>query len=223
MQEARVEADKIGIGSHEEPSNVALHLRKGESARLSDYPVLFRLQECLPSTRKVLDLGGNVGNLFYCYEQYLQIPNDLTWTVYDLPKTLDTGRNLANDRRETKLRFVDRLNNLEGCDVLLVSGSMHYLEPPLLELLKQSNHRPRWIIINRVPLSEHDTYLAEQKDDHIAVACRVEKLDSVKTGMHDLGYDLTDSWRIPDRNLILPLYPDYCVDSYSGLFFTIRN
>jgi len=223
MQEARLAADKIGLGSHEEPSNVALHLNKGQSARLSDYPVLFRLQECLLRTRKVLDLGGNVGNLFYCYEKYLQIPKDLTWTVYDLPRTLDAGRSLAKNRQETKLRFVDQLDNLEQCDVLLVSGSMHYLEPPLLELLKQSRHHPRWVIINRVPLSERDTYYAVQRDHHIAVACRVEKLDSVKSGMDNLGYDLTDSWQIPDRNLIMPFFPDYSVDSYRGLFFTIRD
>ncbi|HLX72268.1 MAG TPA: methyltransferase, TIGR04325 family [Verrucomicrobiae bacterium] len=223
MQEARQAAEKIGLGSHEEQSNIELHLKKGESARLSDYPVLFWLQECLLSTRKVLDLGGNVGNLFYCYEKYLQFPNDLTWTVFDLSRTLDAGRNLANQRRATKLRFVDQIDNLEEYDLLLVSGSMHYLEPSLLELLKRSSRRPRWVIINRVPLSERDTYFAVQKDFHIAVACRVEKLNSVKSGMHDLGYDLKDFWQITDRDLKLPFFPDYCVNSYSGLFFVIRH
>jgi putative methyltransferase (TIGR04325 family) len=222
MQAARLAADRIGLGSHEEPSNVALHLKKGESARLSDYPVLFRLQACLPSVRNILDLGGNVGNLYYCYEKYLMIPKDLTWTVYDLPQTVTAGRSLAGERRATQLRFTESLDNLEQCDLLLVSGAMHYLEPPLLELLKQSRHRPRWVIINRVPLSEHENFFTVQKDNHIAVACRVEKLASVQPGMNDLGYELTDQWQIPDRRLILPLFPDYSVDNYSGLFFTRR-
>jgi putative methyltransferase (TIGR04325 family) len=222
MEEARAAAAKIGLGSHEEESNIQLHLKKGESARVSDYPVLFWLQKCLGSARRILDLGGNVGNLFYCYEKYLVFPPDLIWTVYDLPRTVSTGRELAKQRNATKLEFTHQLANLEKYDLLLISGSMHYLEPSLLELLRGAGNRPRWVLINRVPLSQRHEFYTVQKDPHIAVGCRIEKFDSVVSGMNTLGYDLTDHWPVPDRSVSLPLFPSHSIHSYSGLFFTNR-
>jgi putative methyltransferase (TIGR04325 family) len=223
MEEAQAVATKIGLGGHEEESNISLHLQKGERARLSDYPVMFWLQKNLGSIQRVLDLGGNVGNLYYCYEKYVAFPSDLVWTVYDLPRTVLAGRKLAHERGAEKLRFIDQMETLEECDLLLSSGSMHYLEPPLLDLLRSSHRLPRWVIINRAPLSKDHAFCTVQKDYHIAVACRIEKLNSVLSGMDDLGYALTDQWREPDRHVKLPLFPSHSVHGFSCFFFTRRH
>jgi putative methyltransferase (TIGR04325 family) len=220
-QEARMAAHKALPRGHEDPSNILLHLKVGESARLSDYPALFWLEKALGSgsARRILDLGGSVGNMFYCYRPYLEFPSDLVWTVHDLPKTVAFGRSLAKERNEARLRFTDERVDLSECDLALTSGSLHYLEPSLVELLEAATKKPRWVLVNRAPLSKRHTYYTVQKAGHIAVACRVERLDSFVLEMEQLGYELMDQWTVTDRRITLPLYPDYSVEHFSGFFF----
>jgi hypothetical protein len=56
---------------HENPEHARLYLRRNATARGSDYPVLFHMQPILTDVRRIFDVGDNVGNLFYCYDKYL--------------------------------------------------------------------------------------------------------------------------------------------------------
>jgi len=62
-----------------------LHLSLSESPRPSDYAALYHMQGPIAGWSKIFDLGGNVGNLFYCYKRYLNLPPRLVWQIYDLP------------------------------------------------------------------------------------------------------------------------------------------
>src|SRR6516162_3322356 len=71
---------------HEHPDNIAYHSGLADSRlRESDYPVLFYLAPLANDLRRVFDLGGNVGNLFYALQTELRFPEPLEWLVYDLP------------------------------------------------------------------------------------------------------------------------------------------
>src|SRR5947209_3851574 len=68
------QATQVGsqyLSSHETPENITVHLTLGEKARPSDYTALFYLRGLLEENTTVLDVGGNAGNLFYCYSRYL--------------------------------------------------------------------------------------------------------------------------------------------------------
>lgn len=71
MAEAKRYASDFIPAGHESKENANLHLRLSMSARPSDYPVILYLGRLLTDSTRVFDLGGNVGNLFYCYQQYL--------------------------------------------------------------------------------------------------------------------------------------------------------
>ena len=67
--------------------------------------------------RRIFDVGGNVGNLFYCYPQFASLPPDLLWTVLDLPDIVTAGRQLAAQREANALRFTERFADGDGADL----------------------------------------------------------------------------------------------------------
>src|SRR5229473_2757336 len=61
----------------------------------SDYPVLFWLQSLLPTSSRLLDLGGNIGLHFYAFQKYLQYPPGFEWQICDLPEITVAGVEVA--------------------------------------------------------------------------------------------------------------------------------
>ena len=116
----------------------------------SDFPALFFLQSILPEVNTIFDFGGSVGNLFYCYSQYLDFPTHLRWLVYDLPKNVELGEEIASHRSEHRLSFTSSLNDGDGADLLLATGAIHYFEEPLSEKLASFHKKPRYVLINRI-------------------------------------------------------------------------
>lgn len=120
-------------------TSIRRHLALAEDARPSDYSVMFHLERMLPGVKRLVDLGGNVGNLFYCYSRYLNLPESFRWVV-EIASVVEAGAALASKHGEQRLQFVGSLEDAaaEGQDadtVLLVSGALHYFETPLGEML----------------------------------------------------------------------------------------
>ena len=139
---------------HDGAHNVRHHLELSGQTRPSDYAALFHLRPLAPRLASVFDLGGNAGNLYYCYARYLAFREDLTWTVQDLPANMAAGEEMAEERDVRALRFTGDWSRAAGVDLLLVSGSLHYLETPLPQMLAELSLKPAYILINRTPLVE---------------------------------------------------------------------
>src|SRR5262249_49956195 len=118
-------------GGHGNVNYQAVKIPEASQPREGDYAALFHLAKALPEIRLVFDLGGSVGNLFYCYVKYLDMPAGLVWTVYDLPDTLTLGEQTAKANKEQRLRFTNELGDADGADLFVVSGALHYFEQPL--------------------------------------------------------------------------------------------
>ncbi|WP_158554817.1 methyltransferase, TIGR04325 family [Methylovirgula sp. 4M-Z18] len=136
---------------HQHPANIAEHFDLNITARPSDYAALFYVARLVPDLKAIFDVGGSAGNLFYCYQSYLDFRPDLVWTVYDLPEPIALGRALAAERGENRLVFTDDWQMASGCDLMLISGSLHYFEEPLASRLLRLPTKPRYILINRTP------------------------------------------------------------------------
>lgn len=213
-------ADELG---HEHPKYAQLNLLMSESARLSDYPALFHMQPLLPSLRTVFDFGGNVGNLFYCYSRYLALPQQLIWTVYDLPTNLEMGAKIAGERGEKRLRFTERLEEADGADLLVACGSMHYFEEPLPDIIAKFTRLPRYVLINRTPLIDGPPLATIQDGEFWRIACMLHNRDNLIAQFNKLGYDLMDMWSIDESSVIVVCYPDRSARSYTGMFFGLRS
>jgi putative methyltransferase (TIGR04325 family) len=222
MTEANTVAAHYLEASHECPANVARQIGHGLAARPSDYPVLFHLERILPEASTLFDLGGNVGNLFYCYSKYISFPDQLVWTVHDLAPTLQLGRQFALERGEPRLRFTDDLAVFAEHQVLLVSGALHYLEPSLPDLLRTYSGRPAHVIVNRAVVTTVKSVVTVQDSRDSLFACKTVCRRELVAGMGELGYDLVDSWSIPELSLHIPFYPEYSVAEYTGLYFRMH-
>jgi putative methyltransferase (TIGR04325 family) len=206
---------------HEHAESRELHLTLAQSARPSDYPALFHIQPLLPQIRNVYDFGGNVGNLFYGYSKYLTLPPDLIWTVYDLPKNIDAGARLAMENCEDRLRFTEKFAAAEEADLFIASGSLHYFDRPLWQMIGDLKKRPRCILINRTPLTD-GAPLATIQDwgGEGLFSCMLYNRSEMIRSFEQLGYSTVDTWQAAELSLIIPGYPDRSASTYSGMFFS---
>jgi hypothetical protein len=72
------------------------HWNLASALLISDYPVLYWMNQA-GNDLKVLDYGGNVGNLYYAYRNHLKAEK-LEWTVSDLPMMIEAGRTIAKEK-----------------------------------------------------------------------------------------------------------------------------
>jgi putative methyltransferase (TIGR04325 family) len=206
-------------GGHANADYVSVTAEEAQRIRLSDYPALFHIRPLLPGIRRVFDLGGGIGGLFYCYSKYLDIPASLIWIVYDLPATREIGEQLARERSESKLVFTNRLADAEGVDLFVACGSLHYFERPLDDLIAGLASKPRYVIINRTPLVDGPTVATVQDGGTYRLACILHNRAEIIRRIEALGYELVDDWRTTELSVIIPCYPDLSAKTYSGLFF----
>ncbi|HLJ49055.1 MAG TPA: TIGR04325 family methyltransferase [Bryobacteraceae bacterium] len=219
LAEAHSAAKRVRLDGHDHPDNVRKHVALATQARPSDYPVLFHLANIIGECRSVLDLGGNVGNLFYNYSRYLDFPADLLWTVCDVPEVTTMGSAIAAERGETRLRFDGSFEDMNGADLLLASGCIHYFEQPLAEMIAGARIKPTHVIVNRTPLISGKSTVTVQDAGSYLVACKLFNKDELVAGMVGLGYEIVDTWEIPELSLRIPSHPELSVTAYSGFYF----
>lgn len=223
LDDANACAARYLAKSHSDPANLALHLQLAESLRNSDYPVLFHLRPLVQTHRTLFDLGGNTGNLFYSYRRHCPLPDDFRWTLYDLPETLAVAARIAEERGAgPMLRSTARLEDAAESAILLASGSAHYFEPSLPEMLARLPRRPLHVLLNRTPLIEGPTAITIQDAGHVMLGCKLFNVDAIVSGMEQLGYEVVDRWSVPELSVRIPLYPERSAPSYSGFYFRLR-
>ena len=110
-----------------------------------------------------------------------------------------------------------------GADLIIASGSMHYFEYPLSQMIERLSKRPKHILINRTPLSENAPLAVVQEQRNIRVACFLYNRDEIITDFASMGYTLIDSWQVAELGIRVPGNPEHSIANHSGLFFECRN
>ncbi|MGH6836965.1 MAG: methyltransferase, TIGR04325 family [Methylocella sp.] len=209
-------------GGHDAPEIGGLHLGLSQSPRPSDYAAFYHIQGSVSRWSKIFDLGGNLGNLFYCYKRYLQLPPHLVWQVYDLPKWTEEGRRLAAEHGEKQLQFTRNWGDASGADLLLVSGSLHFFDPPVYHMVAELPEKPAHILINRSPLIDGPTK-ATVRDDGFSRTARIHhNRGELIAAFETIGYEWVDSWQAPELSLRIVGRPESSAASYSGLYFRLK-
>jgi putative methyltransferase (TIGR04325 family) len=223
LEEAEAAVSRYSLGGHEHPQNVKNHLGMYSRARPSDYAALFYIRPILPGIAKIFDLGGNAGNLFYSYSNYLSWPNGLTWQVLDLPANMAAGEAIAKERGAHQLRFTGEWKDADGAGLLIVSGSLHYLHRPLAEMIGELKERPSYILINRTPMTDGAPVATIQDLGIFRIACMVHNKAQVIRELEQLDYVVVDEWKAAELSLEIPGYPEQSVSAYSGMFLRRRD
>ena len=180
---------------------------------------LFHLAPVAAELRRVFDLGGSVGNLFYSLSRELKFSHDLDWVVYDLPLMRKEGSSLAEARHEYRPRFTDTLAAASGSALFLASGCLHYFEKPLEEILASLEELPRRVLINRTPGAEDEDVITIQDNNSYFVPSIIHSDTRLIESLKKPGYHLRSSWPVHERCLWLPLYPDRSYPFYWGFYF----
>ena len=217
--EAQATAANYIAAGHEHPDDIRYHISISETIRESDYPLLLYLAPIAGRLRRVFDLGGHAGNLFYAYSNRICFSPDLIWTIYDLPAKKAAGKDLAAQRAENRIRFASSILEASASDVLIASGSIHYFDQPLDEMLASLDGLPAHVFVNRSPWSPGNPLITVQDNRSYLVPCKLHSRAQLIAGMASLGYFLVAEWPVHELKLCVPLYPDLSARTYSGFYF----
>jgi putative methyltransferase (TIGR04325 family) len=205
--------------AHDDQGLIKGNLNLSLKTRLSDYPVLYWLNQIPKGGLTVFDYGGGAGQLFYQYSKFLRQGQIREWIVMDLPEVVATGMEVARQRGSQELRFSTSLSDSRGGDVFLAAGAFHYWEQTIRDLAEQTEGLPDHFIINRSPFREKgDAFVGMQHGRSWAAPFLARTPASIEREFRDLGYELVDSWRVLEKTFSPPLLPGHKAP-YMGFYF----
>lgn len=191
----------------------------------SDYPAMLWVQKAFDGgCRRVFDVGGHIGIAYYAYQRYLEFPQGLSWTVLDVPAVAAAGQAWAREHDPAgRLRFAQRFEDAEGCDLLFASGSLQYLPDSLAELLQRLAGLPLRIVVNLLPLHASESFYTVQGIATAMSPYRVSREGEFMAAMRGLGYDVQDRWDNAEKACRIHLEPGRSLDRYTGASFARRG
>lgn len=184
-----------------------------------DYPVLFWLKELLSENCTIFDFGGNVGNRFYGYTNYIQFPPNLSWIVCDLPEIVKIGEKIAHQEKRTEISFTTEFEQANETEILLASGSIQYLENEFLKQLSRLNQKPKHLLLTRLPLCEGKQFVTLQNGGLAFYPALVMNRTEFIRSACNLGYQLRDSWQDRSEPCLVPFHPESTHLTFHGFYF----
>lgn len=211
--------------SYDHPQAAAQYRYRTRQLDIGDYPTLYWLEQLLrQGCRGFFDLGGHIGVAYYAFGRYLDFPADLTWTVNDMPTTMDAGRAWAAEHDTTRsLAFAADKDAADGQDALLVLGALQYFDFDLVAWLASLANPPPHVIVNRSPMHDRHDFHTLQNMGFACLPYHVLARPAFIRGMGELGYRMVDAWRCDERSCRIPFAHDHDVEGYSGFCFRRGN
>ena len=223
FSEAVAAARPYTDGGFEHPEYAKRHMALAGAPAPSDYPALFHMRGLIYDRAKIFDLGGSIGNLFYLYDRYLNLPSDCIWLVFELPALVELGQNLATTRGENRLQFSRKWEDAGGAELLIVSGSLHYFDTPLSQMVAGLPEKPSYILINRAPLIDGPTKATVQDCGTHRGGCVLYNRAEFVTAIEAIGYEAVDNWKVWELSLKVVGRPESSAFPYSGFFFRLKE
>lgn len=185
---------------------------------VSEYPVLLWLSRLIDQhQRSFFDLGGHFGLFYYALQRYRRLPDNLHWTVCDLPAVIRSGREWAHDHDPSRrLSFTITPGGTDGQDVLLILGTLQYLDYSLDDLLGKLDRRPGYVIVNLTPMHPTMDFFTIQNMGFSFAPYHVMSVPNFVSMMQALGYSIIDQWQSFERDCHIPFSPRHDVEHYSG-------
>lgn len=204
---------------YDNPVSATRMLSEWLAVHPSDYPVLFWLEKLLPSSKTVLDWGGSVGLKYFAFRPYLEYATDLVWFVSEVPAVVELGREIAQDKCATALRFTTDFTGIANADVLLAAGVLQFIDDPF-SVLRAQPRLPRHLIINKLPVYELPSAVTLHNMGTAFCPYHLFNRPELVLAIETLGYRLVDEWRLPGVACQIPFHPEHSIAAYSGFYFT---
>lgn len=111
----------------------------------------------------VLDFGGSLGSVYFQYKHILKFFKKVQWNIVEQKKIVKYGKKFFEDGI---LKFFYDLNEYEiyfdTTNLILLSGVIQYLEHPYKLLSNLMNKKVKYIVIDRIPLTNKDDKITIQ-------------------------------------------------------------
>lgn len=203
---------------YDNPGAASMYRDRLDRIYPSDYPAMLWLQKAFAdNVRRVFDLGGHVGVGYYAYQKHMAYPEGLSWTVCDVPAVVMSGRELAATRDAGRaLKFTDQFADADNADLLFSSGCLQYLTETLAERLQTLGKRPRWILLNLIPLHQDKSFWTVQSIGEAFCPYRIQHMASFLASLEALGYTVLDVWENMGKHCEVAFEPEHSLDRYHG-------
>jgi putative methyltransferase (TIGR04325 family) len=188
----------------------------------SDYGPLFWLRGIVDASTHIFDFGGHVGVSYYGWRSYLNYPQGMRWTVYEVPAIARAGVELAREKPSDGLQFTSDLSDGRDCNVFLAAGSLQYVDMTLPQILQRVGAHPRHVVVSKVPLYEGETFVTVQSTGRAYHPYKIANRAQFVAGMTSLGYRVVDQWQNREQHCEIPFTRGRNVEAYSG-FYLVRN
>ncbi len=169
-----------------------------------DHAPLFWLARLLPELTALFEFRACIGAKHPSYVRYLPALAKPSWRL-SRPGSLD-------------------LSEASGCDLLLCSSSLAFVEPSLAELLAavEQKQKPRYLIVNSTPLWRAETRYTLHCSAGAYRPYKVESEQRFLSGLARLGYEVVDRWQNPAKRSALsaPLFDPQ--PTFHGFHFRLR-
>lgn len=183
----------------------------------SIFSTMFWLSRILEEGFRVTDFGGAVGQTHTALAQRMSIPNNVRWTVVDLPSAVQRGTKLAFERGVDGLYFSESLEKVDTCDVFLSRGCIQYVGTPLSVMLKSLHTLPQYILLDKVPLTDGRGFVTHQNLMSSAVPYQVFNRSKFLSSLNELGFAIRDEWPVQELSCSVPFHPEIFLECHSGM------
>ncbi len=218
MEAARAAAPRSRTFGYDNQQAAEMY-RESLQPRWGDYALIYWLGRVIGANSKLLDIGGNIGLIYYAFEKYLSYPPDFKWVVYDLPASIEAGKKFMAERPRPNLEFTTCLNGCPPPDIILASGALQYIDWELADFLATVSPRPKHVLINKLPAYQGRPFVTLQDIGPSICAYRIFNRPEFVQSMVAIGYDLVDRWDIAELHCNIPFHPSRSVSGYSGMYF----
>jgi putative methyltransferase (TIGR04325 family) len=189
-----------------------------DPVRPSSYPVFFWLQRLLSPGVRVADVGGSIGLTYYGYRRLVGLPEGIHWQVIEVSAIAAAGRQVAEREGATGLDFADRLELAAPAEILLAAGALQYMPDVVPGLLERLPSAPAHLLINKVALTERESFWTLQNFGPAAVPYRVWNRAEFLGYFTGAGYRVADSWEVAEIALDIPFHPRHSVPALAGFY-----
>jgi putative methyltransferase (TIGR04325 family) len=193
-----------------------------DPVRLSTYPIFFWLTQLYGANDALVDVGGSIGLSYYGYRRLGQLPAGATWTVVEVTKIAEQGARIAQRENAAGLSFVDRLDAARRCDILISAGALQFMETALPGLLESLPQKPRFILLNKLPITAGEDCWTLQNYGPAVTPNRLFNEQTFLRYFAAHGYELRDRWAVQDLDCIIPFHPERFIKEFAGFVFERR-
>jgi putative methyltransferase (TIGR04325 family) len=221
FDEAQASIPTGRASGYDNSDSAALYRERTRRIFINDYPMIYWLGRMFnEGARKVFDIGGHIGIAYYAYQRHINYPGGLHWTVQDVPAVNAAGEQWAREHdTQRRLSFAPDICQASESDVLFAAGSLQYLNYTLAEALESLKRRPRYLLLNSVPVHPRTSYFTVQNMGVTCCPYRVTSERNFLDALTALGYVLQDRWENPQRHCTVPFHPELSLDRYFGFAF----